>query len=63
MGGAIAIEMVFNIPGVGRLLINAVARRDYPVIQGIVLFMAVTFVVVNLIVDVLYSLIDPRVAR
>lgn len=63
MGGAIAIEMVFNIPGVGRLLINAVARRDYPVIQGIVLFMAVTFVVVNLIVDGLYSLIDPRVAR
>ncbi|KRE09695.1 peptide ABC transporter [Bosea sp. Root381] len=63
MGGAIAIEMVFNIPGVGRLLINAVSRRDYPVIQGIVLFMALTFVVVNLIVDVLYSLIDPRVSR
>lgn len=63
MGGAIAIEMVFNIPGVGRLLINAVSRRDYPVIQGIVLFMALTFVIVNLVVDVLYSLIDPRVTR
>jgi len=63
MGGAIAIEMVFNIPGVGRLLINAVSRRDYPVIQGIVLFMALTFVIVNLAVDVLYSLIDPRVSR
>ena len=63
MGGAIAIEMVFNIPGVGRLLINAVSRRDYPVIQGIVLIMALTFVIVNLAVDVLYSLIDPRVSR
>ena len=45
MGGAIAIETVFNIPGIGRLLVNAVARRDYPVIQGVVLFMALTFVV------------------
>lgn len=63
MGGAIAIEIVFNIPGIGRLLVNAVSRRDYPVIQGIVLFMALTFVIVNLLVDVLYSLIDPRVGR
>jgi peptide/nickel transport system permease protein len=63
MGGAIAIEIVFNIPGVGRLLINAVSRRDYPVIQGIVLFMALTFMIVNLLVDVLYSLVDPRVGK
>lgn len=63
MGGAIAIEIVFNIPGVGRLLINAVSRRDYPVIQGIVLFMALTFIIVNLLVDVLYSLVDPRVGK
>lgn len=63
MGGAIAIEVVFNIPGVGRLLINAVSRRDYPVIQGIVLFMALTFIIVNLLVDVLYSLVDPRVGK
>ena len=61
MGGAIAIETVFNIPGVGRLLVNAVARRDYPVIQGVVLFMALTFVFINLFVDILYGLIDPRV--
>lgn len=63
MGGAIAIEIVFNIPGVGRLLINAVSRRDYPVIQGIVLFMALTFMIVNLVVDVLYSLVDPRIGK
>lgn len=61
MGGAIAIETVFNIPGIGRLLVNAVARRDYPVIQGVVLFMALTFVFINLFVDILYGLIDPRV--
>lgn len=61
MGGAIAIETVFNIPGIGRLLVNAVARRDYPVIQGIVLFMSLTFIFINLFVDILYGLIDPRV--
>lgn len=61
MGGAIAIETVFNIPGIGRLLVNAVARRDYPVIQGVVLFMALTFIFINLFVDILYGLIDPRV--
>lgn len=61
MGGAIAIESVFNIPGIGRLLVNAVARRDYPVIQGVVLFMALTFIFINLFVDILYGLIDPRV--
>jgi peptide/nickel transport system permease protein len=61
MGGAIAIEIVFNIPGIGRLLVNAVSRRDYPVIQGVVLFMSLTFIIINLLVDVLYGLIDPRV--
>jgi peptide/nickel transport system permease protein len=61
MGGAIAIETVFNIPGIGRLLVNAVARRDYPVIQGVVLFMALTFIFINLFVDILYGFIDPRV--
>lgn len=61
MGGAIAIETVFNIPGIGSLLVNAVARRDYPVIQGVVLFMALTFIFINLFVDILYGLIDPRV--
>lgn len=61
IGGAIAIETVFNIPGIGRLLVSAVSRRDYPVIQGIVLFMSISFVFINLLVDILYGLIDPRV--
>jgi peptide/nickel transport system permease protein len=61
MGGAIAVESVFNLPGIGRLLISAVARRDYPLIQGIVLFTSIAFIVINLLVDILYSLVDPRV--
>lgn len=61
LGGAIAIEMVFNLPGIGRLLMNAVLRRDYPLIQGIVLFIAAAYIVINLIVDILYVYIDPRI--
>lgn len=61
LGGAIAIEMVFNLPGIGRLLMNAVLRRDYPLIQGIVLFIAAAYIVINLIVDVIYVYIDPRI--
>ena len=61
MGGAIAVEMVFSLPGIGRLLIQAVARRDYPLIQGIVLIVAVAYVLINLVVDLVYALLDPRV--
>jgi len=61
MGGAVITETVFNIPGVGRLLISSVLRRDYPVIQGGVLFIALVFVLVNLLVDILYCFIDPRI--
>ncbi len=61
LGGAIAIEMVFNLPGIGRLLMNAVLRRDYPLIQGIVLFIAAAYIVINLIVDLIYVYIDPRI--
>jgi peptide/nickel transport system permease protein len=61
MGGAIAIETVFNLPGIGRMMINAVARRDYPLIQGIVLFISVVFVFINLLVDLIYAWVDPRV--
>lgn len=61
MGGAIVIETVFNIPGVGRLLIQSVQRRDYPVIQGIVLLIAGAYVLINLLVDVAYAYLDPRV--
>lgn len=60
-GGSVVVETVFSIPGVGMLVINAIARRDYPVIQGVVLFSALLYVMVNLIIDLMYAYIDPRV--
>jgi peptide/nickel transport system permease protein len=61
LGGTVIIEQVFSIPGVGRLIIGGILSRDYPVIQGGLLFLAVIYLVVNLIVDVLYAVADPRV--
>jgi len=61
MGGAVITETVFNIAGVGRLVVSSVLRRDYPVIQGVILFIAFVYVVMNLLVDALYCLIDPRI--
>jgi peptide/nickel transport system permease protein len=61
VGGAVVIETVFNIPGLGRLIISAVLRRDYPVIQGVVLLIAVSYTVINLLVDLAYLVIDPRI--
>ncbi len=61
LGGAIVIEQVFSIPGVGRLIIGGILRRDFPVIQGGLLLTATIFVLVNLLVDVLYAVVDPRV--
>ena len=61
IGGAVVTESVFAIPGLGRLTIDAILRRDYPVIQGIVLMFSFVYVLVNLAVDVLYTLLDPRI--
>ena len=61
LGGALVIEQVFSLPGVGRLIIGAVLRRDYPVIQGGLLLLASIYVLVNIGVDLLYAVIDPRV--
>ncbi len=61
IGGSAITETVFTIPGAGRLVVNAVLRRDYPVIQGAILLVATTYVLVNLLVDVLYVYIDPRI--
>jgi peptide/nickel transport system permease protein len=61
IGGAVVIETVFNIPGLGRLIISAVLRRDYPVIQGVVLIIALTYTLINLLVDLVYLTIDPRI--
>jgi peptide/nickel transport system permease protein len=61
IGGSIVTESVFAIPGLGRLTIDAILRRDYPVIQGIVLLFSFVYVLVNLMVDVTYTLVDPRI--
>jgi ABC-type dipeptide/oligopeptide/nickel transport system permease component len=61
MGGAVVVESVFGLPGLGKLLVDRVLGRDYPVIQGVVLVAATGFVLVNLLVDVVYSLVDPRI--
>lgn len=61
LSGSIVVESVFSLPGLGRLMIEAVQRRDYPVIQGMILFVAAINVVVNLVVDLSYALIDPRI--
>jgi peptide/nickel transport system permease protein len=61
LSGSVVIETVFGLPGIGRLIINSVLRRDYPVIQGAVLFIAASYVLVNLLIDVLYVYLDPRI--
>ena len=61
IGGAVVTESVFAIPGLGRLTVDAILRRDYPVIQGIVLLFSFVYVLVNLMIDVTYTLVDPRI--
>ena len=61
IGGAVVTETVFAIPGIGRLTVDAILRRDYPVIQGVVLLFSFSYVVVNLLVDLAYTLFDPRI--
>ncbi|MDQ3161287.1 MAG: ABC transporter permease [Actinomycetota bacterium] len=63
MSGAAIVEIVFGIPGVGYTLLQAIANRDYPVIQATTLLLAVTFIVFNLIVDLLYGVLDPRITQ
>jgi peptide/nickel transport system permease protein len=61
IGGAVVTESVFAIPGLGRLTLDAILRRDYPVIQGVVLLFSFVYVLVNLGIDLLYTVIDPRI--
>jgi peptide/nickel transport system permease protein len=61
LGGTVIVEQVFAWPGVGRLAVNAITSRDYPIIQAVVLLVSVVFVVINLAVDLLYGLLDPRI--
>ncbi|MGD6840848.1 ABC transporter permease, partial [Bacillus thuringiensis] len=62
LGGTIITEQVFAINGVGRLMIDAIAARDFPMVQGSVLLVATLFVLVNLLVDIIYVFIDPRIS-
>lgn len=61
LGGAILTESIFSIPGVGRLMVDSIKMRDYPVVQGGVLLIAIAFSIVNLLVDLLYAYVDPRI--
>ena len=61
LGGAIIIEQIFALPGIGTLVLNAITQRDYPLLQAAMLFIAFAFPIVNLVIDVLYTYLDPRV--
>ena len=61
VAGAVVTETVFGLPGIGNLVVSAVLRRDYPVIQGTLLVVAAIYVLINFMVDMLYILVDPRV--
>ena len=61
LGGAIIIETIFALPGIGMLLIDALLLKDFTIVQGVILFLAFNFVVINLIIDILYSILDPRI--
>jgi peptide/nickel transport system permease protein len=61
VGGVVVTESVFNVPGLGRLTVDAIVRRDYPVVQGVILFFSATLVLVNILVDLSYALFDPRI--
>jgi ABC-type dipeptide/oligopeptide/nickel transport system permease component len=61
LGGAFITEVIFGWPGVGQLAVNSILQRDFPVVQGTVLLVTVSFIVTNLIVDILYAWVDPRI--
>ncbi|MBQ3995280.1 MAG: ABC transporter permease, partial [Clostridia bacterium] len=61
MGGSVVVESIFNWPGIGKLAMDSISARDYPVIQGFVLIMAVVYVLVNLLTDLCHHWLDPRV--
>ncbi len=61
IGGVVVTESVFNIPGLGRLVVDAILKRDYPIIQGLILLFSFVYIVLNLLVDITYTLVDPRI--
>ena len=61
LNGVVIIEVVFAINGLGRLLVNSILGRDYPIVQGVILLTAVLFILANFIVDILYAFVNPRI--
>ena len=61
IGGALVVEQIFRIPGLGSAIVEAILREDFPVVLAIVMIVTITFVVLNVLIDILYSIIDPRV--
>jgi peptide/nickel transport system permease protein len=61
LGGTVVVEEVFTLPGVGRLILWSIYQRDYPLTQSTILFIAVMFMTINLLIDLLYSYLDPRI--
>ena len=61
LAGAVVTESIFGLPGFGKMILDSVSSRDYPVIQIVVMLITVTYVVINFIVDILYSFLDPRI--
>jgi peptide/nickel transport system permease protein len=62
LGGAFITEQIFALPGIGRLMINAITQREYALVQGVALFIVINFILINFIVDMIYGFIDPRVS-
>jgi peptide/nickel transport system permease protein len=60
LGGAIVTEQIFNLPGIGRMIVQSISRRDFPLVQSSLLVISALFVFINLLVDIIYTLIDPR---
>ena len=63
MGGSAIVEIIFGLPGIGNTLINAIFNRDYPVVQAATMLLAFIFIFANLIVDLLYGVLDPRISQ
>ncbi|MFQ5467633.1 MAG: ABC transporter permease [Kiloniellaceae bacterium] len=62
IGGVVVTESVYNIPGLGRLVVDAILKRDYPIIQGLILMFSFVYILVNLVIDIIYTLLDPRIS-
>ena len=59
--GSVIVEQVFSVPGIGKFLVNAILKRDYPVVQAVVVYIAIIVVICNTLVDILYAMADPRI--